>query len=99
MGEEGVNWESGAAGGGPQAQDKGYNEIVLGLRLRLLRRQGLCRGKETWGRAVLLLEELWWEGAHHVSRGAFPTRDGAHAPTYGHEVFTTGPLGGPLKNF
>ena len=28
-------------------------------------RQGSSqRGKETWGRAVLLLEELWWGGGH-----------------------------------
>lgn len=58
---------------------KGTVRFAGGLQTVPAGRQGsLQRGKETWGRAVLLLEELWW-GACHVSWGPFPTRDRTHA--------------------
>ena len=76
---------------------KGTMGCPGGLQIAPAGRQGsLQRGKETWGRALLLLEELWW-GAHHVSCGTFPNQ-GAN-PCACMWNTESSPPGSPLKNF
>lgn len=96
-----LNWESGAAGGGPQAQDKGYNEIVLRAPDCACWETGVFAERQgNLGKGSLITwRTLVGGGTPCVPWDlSQPGMEPMHLRLE-RRVFTTGPLGGPLKNF